>query len=84
MSEMKIREIRDFDLPGLGEKIKRARQAHPTSLVKLAAAAGINRSYWYDIEAERLRYPLPLETLRKIEEVLGDDFGVEGGAAREP
>lgn len=71
---MKVRKVEDIEISGLGDRIKKAREAHKSSLVQLAKVAKIDRSYWYDIEAERLSYPLPIETLRKIENVLGVKF----------
>ncbi|MDZ8262644.1 helix-turn-helix transcriptional regulator [Nostoc sp. ChiQUE01b] len=47
------------------------------SVEVLAAEAEISRSYWHDIEAERMRDTLPEDTLRKIEQVLGVDLGVK-------
>ena len=43
---------------------------------QLAASAGMTAANWYVIEAEEIK-ALPIETLRRIEEVLGVDFGVE-------
>lgn len=65
--------VRDY--PGLGAAIKAAREQDGRSMEELAQAAGFGREYWWKIEAERVK-ELPLETLRKIEEVLGADFKV--------
>lgn len=64
------------EVPALGSRIKAVRQQHKLSLVKLCEQAHISRKYWYDIEAESLPHPLPLDTLRDIEEVLGVRFDV--------
>jgi hypothetical protein len=37
----------------------------------------VSRTYWYDIEKETLKGALSIENLRKIEEALEVDFGVE-------
>lgn len=75
---MKIRRIikQEVELPGLGERLKEARLRSDRSLTQLAAAAGISRNYWYQLEAEAVLGGVAEETLRKIEEVLGVDFGV--------
>jgi transcriptional regulator with XRE-family HTH domain len=75
---MQIKRVveRIEDVPGLGDRIRQARKAHKSSLIKLAASVGISRQHWYKIEAESLSYPLPLETLRAIEKALGVDFDV--------
>lgn len=77
MNGVKVRRSTNVEVKGLGAKIQKARKATKQSLESLASAAGISRVYWYDIEAERIREALPEETLRKIERVLGVDFGVK-------
>ncbi|MBC1220966.1 helix-turn-helix transcriptional regulator [Nostoc sp. UCD121] len=74
---MKIRRYTDIEISGLGGKIKQARKADGRSVEVLAGEADISRSYWHDIEAERIRDALPEDTLRKIERVLGIDLGVK-------
>ncbi|MBD2771170.1 helix-turn-helix transcriptional regulator [Iningainema sp. BLCCT55] len=73
---MKIRRYTDVAVEGLGAKIRQVRKADGRSVEVLAGKAGISRAYWHDIEAERIRDALPEETFRKIEEVLGVDFGI--------
>ena len=73
---MKVRVSKDIEIEGLGEKIEEARRKDSRPVETLAKAAGISRGYWYDLEKERIRQSLPLETLRQIEQVLGVDFGV--------
>ncbi|NMF66922.1 transcriptional regulator (plasmid) [Brasilonema octagenarum UFV-E1] len=73
---MKVRRTVDKEVPGLGQRIKEAREADERSLEVICAEIGISRVYWYDIEAERVRNALPEETLRKIEKVLGVNLGV--------
>lgn len=77
MDLVKVRRVQDVEIGGLGKKIQEARKADGRSLETLASEAGISRVYWYDIEAEKVRDALPEETLRRIERVLGVDFGVE-------
>ncbi len=76
MDIVKIRRYTDIEIQGLGEKIKQARKADGRSVEVLAAEAEISRSYWHDIEGERIRDALPEDTLRKIERVLGINLGV--------
>lgn len=79
---MRVRKTIDVDIPSLGAKIREARKADSRSLTELAAAAGMTTANWYAIEGEEIK-ALPEETLRRIEEVLGVDFGArfEAGAA---
>jgi transcriptional regulator with XRE-family HTH domain len=63
------------DCPGLGDRIKAARKADPRSVQALAGAIGKSLNYWYLVEGDETQ--LSEETLRKIEAVLGVDFGVE-------
>lgn len=72
---MQIRKEVFIDAPGLGERIKEARKASSLTLKTLAKQAGMHPVNWYRIEEEK--QVLPIETLRKIEAVLGVDFGVE-------
>ncbi|NDJ25945.1 helix-turn-helix domain-containing protein [Nostoc sp. B(2019)] len=74
---MKIRRYTDIEIEGLGGKIRQARKADGRSVEVLAGEAEISRSYWHDIEAERIRDALPEDTLRKIERVLGINLGVK-------
>ena len=77
MDIVKIRRYTDIEISGLGGKIRQARKADGRSVEVLAGEADISRSYWHDIEAERIRDALPEDTLRKIERVLGIDLGVK-------
>ena len=72
---MKVRRVTEIEIPGLGEKIKRAREQDPRSLVDICQIVGMTTSNWYRIEKEITKY-LPIETLKKIEEVLNVDLGV--------
>jgi DNA-binding Xre family transcriptional regulator len=72
---MKVRKVLEVDALGLGQKIKQARKGDPRTLTELAAAAGMTTANWYVIEAEEIK-ALPVETLERIQQVLGVDFGV--------
>ena len=76
--DMQVKKVIEqvIEVPALGSRIKEARQQHKLSLIKLCEQAHISRKYWYDIEAESLKHPLPLETLREIEKALGVSFDV--------
>lgn len=73
---MKVRRYIDLEVDGLGERIKKARKKDGRSVEVLAGAVGISRSYWHEIEGERMRDALSEEMLRKIETVLDIDTGV--------
>ena len=72
-----MRVIREtiIDTPNLGQKIKEAREADPRSLKFICETVGMSQMNWYRIEKED--QDLPELTLRKIEDVLGVDFGVK-------
>jgi transcriptional regulator with XRE-family HTH domain len=66
--------IREF--PGLGQRIKKAREGDPRSLSQICRESGVSRSYWYQLESEDLRAPATEEIVRKIERILDVDLGV--------
>lgn len=74
-SAMKVTKTITIEVPGLGAKIKEARERDYRSLKAICEAVGMSQMNWYRIEDEK--QSLPLETLRKIEKVLEVDFGVE-------
>ncbi len=73
---MKVRKVIDVEAPGLGARIKAAREADRRSLASICRTVDLTPMYWYKIEAEEVK-ALPIETLRRIEEVLGIDFQIE-------
>ena len=75
---VKVRRIikLEVDVPGLGDRIKQAREARGRPVTQMAKEVGISRNYWYQLEAEAVLGGVAEETLRKIEEVLGVDLGV--------
>lgn len=75
-SSMKVRKTVDREFPGLGQRIRQAREADHRSLSQLCGEINMTPANWYKIEKEDHKV-LPLETLRKIEEVLQIDLGVE-------
>ncbi|NER22882.1 MAG: helix-turn-helix transcriptional regulator [Symploca sp. SIO1B1] len=74
---MRIRLIKEIEVNNLGQRIKQARLDSDKSLEQICQEVKMSRTYWYDIEKETLKGALSLENLRKIEEVLGIDFGVK-------
>ncbi|WP_096595845.1 helix-turn-helix domain-containing protein [Calothrix sp. NIES-2098] len=73
---MRIRQVKEVEIEGLGERIKQARFNCSKSLEQICDEVGVSRTYWYDIEKETLKGALSIENLRKIEQVLSVDFGV--------
>ena len=71
---MKVYKEVSVDVDGLGEKIKNVREADTRPLTTICDLIDMTTKNWYQIEKEV--QSLPLETLRKIETVLGVDFGV--------
>jgi transcriptional regulator with XRE-family HTH domain len=75
---MKVRQIKDVEAPNLGQRVKEARifMSNRKTLEQILDEVELSRTYWYDIENERLRGALSIENLRKIEKVLEIDFGI--------
>lgn len=73
--DVQIERVTRINAPDIGARIKEARERDPRSVEELARAADMTRANWYRIEREE-NDVLPELTLRKIEEVLGVDFGV--------
>lgn len=72
---MKVVKTTEIEVPGLGERIKQARLDDRRSLEEICQIIGMSKMNWYRIEGEK--QTLPIETLRRIEEVLGVSFDVE-------
>ena len=73
---MRIRQIKEIEVQGLGEKLKEARKASKKSLEQICAEVGVSKTYWYDLEKERIKGCLSLENLKLIEKALAVDFEV--------
>lgn len=71
---MEVYEIKAKNVPGLGKRIRDAREADCRTLADICRAIKMSTANWYRIEEEKQK--LPIETLRKIEQVLGVDLGV--------
>jgi len=75
-TNMRIRWIKEIEIDGLGDVIKKARISSGKTVDQLCEEVGVSRTYWYDIENETVKGTLSFENLRKIEEVLEIDLGV--------
>lgn len=73
---MKVKKVLEIDVPGLGSRIRQARETDSRSLAEICRQVGMTTMNWYRIENEETK-ALPIETLQSIEEVLGVDFGVK-------
>lgn len=73
---VRVRQIREVEVEGLGERISKARKESGKSLEWLCGEVELSRTYWYDLENETLKGALSLENLRKIEKVLGISFDI--------
>lgn len=71
---MKVRQVVKIDVPGLGKRIKEAREADRRSLAVICREVGMTTANWYRIEMEKQE--VPLATLQRMEEVLGVSFGI--------
>ncbi len=70
-----MRIVKGKEFPGIGNKIKQAREKDPRDLTQLAAIAGISVSYWNRIENEKVKN-LPIEMIWGIEKALNIELGV--------
>ncbi|MGK7955479.1 MAG: transcriptional regulator [Crocosphaera sp.] len=77
-SAMRIRQVKEIEVKGLGERIKKRRLSlfGDKSLDRICDEVGVSRTYWYDLEKETLKGALSIENLRKIEKALGIEFGI--------
>ncbi|MBN3993855.1 MAG: helix-turn-helix transcriptional regulator [Nostoc sp. NMS2] len=64
------------NMPGLATKIQQAQEASGLSVTEACRRIGISRTYWYKLINDDLPEGMAEPTFRKIEEVLGVDFGV--------
>lgn len=81
MNLVQVKRVKEtiIDFPGLGERIRQARENDDRSLSQICRESGISRSYWYQLEAEDLRSSATEEIIRKIEQTLNIDLGVKFG-----
>lgn len=74
-TKMRVFRRQECEVPGLGERIKEARKGDRRPLTEICRELSMSPTNWYRIEDEK--QDLPLETLRRIEAVLGVSFDVE-------
>ena len=73
---MRIRQIKEIEVDGLGKRIRQARLRSNKSLEQICKEVDVSRTYWYDLEKETLKGTLSLENLQKIESALGIDLKI--------
>jgi transcriptional regulator with XRE-family HTH domain len=79
---LKIRQTREIEVEGIGERVRIARKAVCKQLGKsletICQEVGVTRTYWYRIENEDMGKDegLSIETLMKIQQVLSIDLGI--------
>jgi transcriptional regulator with XRE-family HTH domain len=78
MKTLQVKRVQEniSDFPGLGQRIKKARENDPRSLSQICRDCNISRSYWYQLESEDMRSPASEEIIRRIEKELNIDLGV--------
>ncbi len=64
-------------IPDLAAKIQQAQVASGLSVSEVCRRLGISRTYWYKLVNDNIPEGLAEPTLRKIEDVLGVNFGVK-------
>jgi transcriptional regulator with XRE-family HTH domain len=74
---VKVRRIerKEVEIPDLNRRIADAQKDSGKPIAVICKMVGFSRSYWYQMINGK-EEAIAEETLRKIEEVLGVDFGV--------
>ena len=74
-----IRETKEASFEGLGDKIRQARKRlrRKKTVDQICKEVGVSKTYFYDVENENIRGSLSIENLRKIEQALEVDLGVD-------
>lgn len=65
-----------INAPDLAEKVQQAQIASGLSVSEVCRRIGISRTYWYKLINDEISEGLAEPTLRKIEQVLGINLGV--------
>lgn len=78
-SGLRVKRIVEYEtlVPDLAQRIQQARKAAKKPLTKICEEAGVSRSYWYQLESERIDGAISEEILRKVEKALGVDLEVD-------
>lgn len=74
MPAVKVKRTVEVNVDGLGEMIRQARGER--TITEVSKLANMSRKGWHDIEAEKAP-AVKIETLQKMEAVLGVSFNVE-------
>ncbi|MBD2534089.1 MULTISPECIES: helix-turn-helix domain-containing protein [Nostoc] len=79
MNSVQVKRVVEtvLDFPGLGQKIRQARERDQRTLTDICRDCKLSRSYWYQLENEDLRAPATEDVIRRIEQVLNIDLGVK-------
>ena len=72
---MKVTKLLEIEVPSLEQRIKESRLRDHRTITQICGLAGMTTANWYRIESGK--QSIPIETLRKMESVLGVNFGVE-------
>jgi hypothetical protein len=73
--DMRVIRRQELNVPGLVEKIQAAMDASDQAITTICGKAGFSYQYWRSIA--RAKNPsISEDKVRKLEEVLGVDFGV--------
>lgn len=75
-TKMRIRWIKEIEVDGLGDAIKKAREDSGKTVDQICEEVGVSRTYYYDIEKETLKGTLSRENLESIEKSLKVNLGV--------
>lgn len=75
---VKVRRIerKEIEMPELSKQIAQAQKNSGKPISEICEAVGFSRTYWYQVVNGR-EEAIAEETLRKIESVLGVNFGVK-------
>ncbi|HEY9699665.1 MAG TPA: helix-turn-helix transcriptional regulator [Trichocoleus sp.] len=79
MFTVKVRRtiVQEVEAPKLGERLEQAREKAGLKVAELCRQVGISRTYWYQLVSETAQIALGEEILRKLEQVLDVDLGVQ-------
>jgi transcriptional regulator with XRE-family HTH domain len=73
---VKIRNVEEWDLPGLPERLSKAAEDSGKTIAKICREVKISRSFWYKVVSGE-ESSIALHTLSKLEKVLGADLGLK-------
>jgi hypothetical protein len=62
---LRIRQVKEIEIKGLGERIKQARLGSDKSLEQICDEVGVSRTYWYDLRRKPLKERYQLKIFAK-------------------